>query len=222
MADLCDHERERQLIIRARICERLRSPGNDSDGPIPPAYVPWRAGTTNSVVVQARHAGNRFLDSLKGLQKRAQTSPCRACLCVLCVCCWYSLYTSESTYFICRLPSRQRFCIPPSPSPTHAAIQYTRGWQGGGHPLALSLLWDLVVESCRFCRLFTSRPYSTPPPPPAVPVNSCIPRQNLITFVFCPCAKRHSRYFWQIGAQMYIVLYIYLFRSLQSSKARRV
>ncbi len=27
------------------------------------SYVAWRAGTTNRVVVQARHAGNRFLDS---------------------------------------------------------------------------------------------------------------------------------------------------------------
>ncbi len=43
---------------------------------IPPAYVAWRAGTTNRVVVPARQAGNRFLGSLKGLQiqVRAQTS----------------------------------------------------------------------------------------------------------------------------------------------------
>jgi hypothetical protein len=35
------------------------------------SYVVWRAGTTNRVVVQAHHAGNRFLGSLKGLQIRA-------------------------------------------------------------------------------------------------------------------------------------------------------
>ncbi len=35
---------------------------------IPPAYVAWRAGTPNRVVVQARQAGNRILGVLKGLQ----------------------------------------------------------------------------------------------------------------------------------------------------------
>ncbi len=55
------------LVIRAE-----NYPGIDSDGPIPPAYVAWRATTTNRVFVQARHAGNRFLGSLKGLQIRAQ------------------------------------------------------------------------------------------------------------------------------------------------------
>jgi hypothetical protein len=59
---------------RARICKRFWSPGIDSDGPIPPAYVAWRAGTTNSVVVQARHAENRRLGSLEGLKIRAQHS----------------------------------------------------------------------------------------------------------------------------------------------------
>jgi hypothetical protein len=39
---------------------------------IPPAYLVWRAGTTNRVIVLARQAGNRFLDSLKGLKTRAQ------------------------------------------------------------------------------------------------------------------------------------------------------
>jgi hypothetical protein len=39
---------------------------------IPPAYVAWRAGTKNRVVVPARQAGNRFLGSLKGLQIRTQ------------------------------------------------------------------------------------------------------------------------------------------------------
>ncbi len=57
---------------RVRICKRLRSPGIDSEESIPPAYLFWRAGTTNKIVVQARQAGNRFLGSLQGLQIRAQ------------------------------------------------------------------------------------------------------------------------------------------------------
>ncbi len=40
---------------------------------ISPAYVAWRASTTNMVVVPARKAGNRFLGSLKGLQIWAQS-----------------------------------------------------------------------------------------------------------------------------------------------------
>jgi hypothetical protein len=47
----------------ARICKRLRSPRIDSEKSIPPAYVAWRAGTTNMVVVPARQAGNRFVRS---------------------------------------------------------------------------------------------------------------------------------------------------------------
>jgi hypothetical protein len=35
----------------ALICKRLRRPGVDSEGSIPPAYVAWRTGTTNRVVV---------------------------------------------------------------------------------------------------------------------------------------------------------------------------
>ncbi len=70
-----------------RICKRLKSPGIDSKtwarickclrsaGIYSAAYVAWQAGTTNSVVVQARQAENRFLGSLKGLQIRAL---CRA------------------------------------------------------------------------------------------------------------------------------------------------
>jgi hypothetical protein len=34
---------------------------------IPPAYVDWRGGTSNRVVVPARQAENLFLASLKGL-----------------------------------------------------------------------------------------------------------------------------------------------------------
>jgi hypothetical protein len=56
---------------RARICERLWSPGIDSEETNPSAYVAWQAGTTNRVVVPARHARNRFLGSFKGLQIRA-------------------------------------------------------------------------------------------------------------------------------------------------------
>ncbi len=43
----------------------------DSDDSIPPAYVAWRVGTKNRVVVPVRHAGNQFLGSLKGLQIQA-------------------------------------------------------------------------------------------------------------------------------------------------------
>ncbi len=57
---------------RARICKRLRSPGINFQESIPPAFVSWRSGTTNRVVVLARHVENRFLSSLKGLQIRAQ------------------------------------------------------------------------------------------------------------------------------------------------------
>ncbi len=56
---------------RARICKRLWSPGIDSEKSIAPAYVVWRAGPTNRVVVPDRQDENRFLGSLKGLQIRA-------------------------------------------------------------------------------------------------------------------------------------------------------
>ncbi len=51
--------------------EGLNSPGIDSEESIPPAYVAWRARTTNRVVVSVRQAGNGFLGSLKCLQIRA-------------------------------------------------------------------------------------------------------------------------------------------------------
>jgi hypothetical protein len=38
---------------------------------MPPAYVAWRPGKTNRVVIPARQAGNRFLGSLEGLQIQA-------------------------------------------------------------------------------------------------------------------------------------------------------
>ncbi len=60
------------VLIRARICKRLRSPGIDSEESIPQAYVAQRAGTTNRVAEPARQAGSRFLGSWKGLQVRAQ------------------------------------------------------------------------------------------------------------------------------------------------------
>jgi hypothetical protein len=63
-----------QEINRARICRRLRSPGIDSKVSIPPANVAWRAGTSNRIVVPARQAWNRFLGSLKDLQRWAQGS----------------------------------------------------------------------------------------------------------------------------------------------------
>ncbi len=56
---------------RARICKRLSRAGIYSEESIKTAYVVWRAGTTNRVVVLARQAENRFLGSLKGLQIRA-------------------------------------------------------------------------------------------------------------------------------------------------------
>jgi hypothetical protein len=58
-------------LARARICLCLWSQGIDSKESTSPAYVAWRAGTTNSVVVPARQAENRFLGSLKDLQIRA-------------------------------------------------------------------------------------------------------------------------------------------------------
>jgi hypothetical protein len=61
-----------QVQYRARICKCLWSPGIDFEELISPAYVAWRAGTKNRVVALARQAGNRFLDSLKGLLIRAQ------------------------------------------------------------------------------------------------------------------------------------------------------
>jgi hypothetical protein len=50
---------------------RARIQGIDSEESILPAYVAWRTGTTNRVVVPARQAGNRLLSSSKGLQIRA-------------------------------------------------------------------------------------------------------------------------------------------------------
>ncbi len=48
-------------FIRARICKCLTSPGIDSKESIQLAYVAWRVGTSNRVVVLTRQAGNRFL-----------------------------------------------------------------------------------------------------------------------------------------------------------------
>ncbi len=44
----------------ARICKCLWSSGIDAEESISPAYVAWRAGTANRVVVLARQGGNRF------------------------------------------------------------------------------------------------------------------------------------------------------------------
>ncbi len=46
---------------RARTFKSLRSPGIDSKESISPAYVAWRAGTSNEVFVPAYQAGNQFL-----------------------------------------------------------------------------------------------------------------------------------------------------------------
>ncbi len=53
---------------------RNRFQGIDSKESIQPAYVAWRAGASNRIVVPACQAGNRFLGSLKGLQIRALES----------------------------------------------------------------------------------------------------------------------------------------------------
>ncbi len=55
----------------AHICKRLWSPGIDSKLSNPLAYIAWSAGTTNKIVVLARHAENRFLACFKCLQIRA-------------------------------------------------------------------------------------------------------------------------------------------------------
>ncbi len=54
------------LEFRARICKRLRRPGIDSEDSIPPAYVAWRAGTTNRVVLPVPPGW----ESIPGLLKR--------------------------------------------------------------------------------------------------------------------------------------------------------
>ncbi len=49
----------------------FQEPRIDSEESVPPAYLAWRADTTSKVIVPADHAGNRFLDSFKGLKIRA-------------------------------------------------------------------------------------------------------------------------------------------------------
>jgi hypothetical protein len=56
-------DREPENKGRAQIRKRLRSPGIDSKESIPPAYVAWRAGTSNRVAVPDRQARNRLLAS---------------------------------------------------------------------------------------------------------------------------------------------------------------
>ncbi len=53
------------LLYWGRVGKRFRSPGIEYKKSIPPAYVAWRAGTSNRVVVLARQAGNQFLGFLK-------------------------------------------------------------------------------------------------------------------------------------------------------------
>jgi hypothetical protein len=55
-----------KYLNRAGICKRLRSSGIDSSESIPTAYVAWKAGTSNVVVVSDHQAENRLLGPLKG------------------------------------------------------------------------------------------------------------------------------------------------------------
>jgi hypothetical protein len=58
--------------VRARICKRLRNPGNRFRQPM------WLGAPVRQIglsFVPARQAGNRFLGSLKGLQIQALASP---------------------------------------------------------------------------------------------------------------------------------------------------
>ncbi len=54
------------LKPRTRICIRLRSPGINFEESIPPAYVAWRAGTTNRVFIM----GPTDWELIPGLLKR--------------------------------------------------------------------------------------------------------------------------------------------------------
>ncbi len=58
--------------LKPVIASNLWSPGIDSKKSIAPAYLAWRAGTSNKVVIPPRQAGNRILCSLKALQIRPQ------------------------------------------------------------------------------------------------------------------------------------------------------
>ncbi len=67
---------------------------------ISPAYVAWRASTTNRVISPARQAGNRFPDSLKCLQIRAL---------VLLGCLFLSVHIYAHCYYV--LPSINLGCL---------------------------------------------------------------------------------------------------------------
>jgi hypothetical protein len=72
--DLHNHINKFPITISfywARICKRLWSPGIDYKLSNPLAYKAWSAGTTNRIVVLARHDENRFLAAYKCLQIRA-------------------------------------------------------------------------------------------------------------------------------------------------------
>jgi len=68
------------VLSRARIFKRVRNPGIVSKESISPAHLAWRAGTSHRVVVPVRLAGNRFLDSLKGLQILALLANLQNCV----------------------------------------------------------------------------------------------------------------------------------------------
>jgi hypothetical protein len=70
----------------------------------PPAYVAWRTGTTNRIVVPAHQAGNRFLGSSKGLQIRTLLSGLLAGA--------FSLCWNFRTIYGSQEPSRNRFVVP--------------------------------------------------------------------------------------------------------------
>ncbi len=67
---LCYSGAKSENRCRVRFCISLRRPGIDSKESIPSTYATWRAVTSNWVVVPAQQAGNRFLNSLNGLQIR--------------------------------------------------------------------------------------------------------------------------------------------------------
>ncbi len=74
---LTEQESNRDVVIkeaRARICKLLRSPEMDYKESNPPsAYVAWRDGTTNKVIIPTRQAkeagGIDSLPSIYGLLK---------------------------------------------------------------------------------------------------------------------------------------------------------
>jgi hypothetical protein len=67
---------------------------------IPPAYVAWRAGMSNRVVVPACQARNRFLGSLKGLQIRALEAEATPCEVIFAICKVYLIFLLWKTRMV--------------------------------------------------------------------------------------------------------------------------